>query len=224
MVELEQDGPPSSGEAFDNPALPERVVAVHRPGHHVGEQLQQVVFGTTAGQGESTNVMVEVEVGIGDPRGEREVQRRRVQFLSGPRDRVEAGQQGSLHVGLIRRRSAENRRGADDDRCMRIGVLDLQERRIQRVQVVHSVRLSLVGTWVELGSGRPIEDFVHVETRCHRCRFAVFGCRSDPDENLRVLSRRPNDVANDAAAFRGLGEVGERAGGVAGDRRFEQDP
>ena len=86
MVDLHQQRPPIVGEPFDDPALPQRAVAVQPLLHDAGDQPEQLGVIARIRQRDAMEVMRDVEVGVIHPFRCTEVERVSMQHLGAARD------------------------------------------------------------------------------------------------------------------------------------------
>ena len=146
VVDLQQHRPPSTGQALDDPALPERPVTVQALRHQPSDQPAQrrVVAGYR--KGGAPHVVPDVEVGIVDPHRPAEIERHGAQLLPVPRHQRQLAVDRPDHLVLRRHRALEHGHRRDGHGGMSIFVLGVQERRVQwRQPVRHGDSLSPPG-------------------------------------------------------------------------------
>jgi hypothetical protein len=127
MVHLGDQGPAAIGESFDDPVLPQRMIAVQALGHHPRHQLGELPVSAGRRQGGPPDVVPKVEVRVVDPDWPSEPERNRVQFLPVARHQRQTRGQESQELLMGGRGTLEHRNRCDRHRRMRILVLGIDE-------------------------------------------------------------------------------------------------
>jgi hypothetical protein len=141
MVQLHQDRPPVVRQSVDDPALPQRTIAIQPPLHHLCRPPEQRGIVTGPRQGGAPHMVGDVDVGARHPLGSREVEGLPTKDLAQTRYRHDAfGQVGGERVE-VGHWSGEYRDGPDGKAHMTIGVLGLEESRVKYGQLLHILSL-----------------------------------------------------------------------------------
>ena len=127
MVHLGDQGPAALGESFDDPVLPQRMIAVQALGHHPRHQLGELPVSAGRRQGGPPDVVTKIEVRVVDPDRPSEPERHRVQFLPVARHQRQTPGQESQELLMGRRGTLEHRYRRDRHRRVRILVLGIDE-------------------------------------------------------------------------------------------------
>ena len=135
VVGLVDDREAVALEPLDQVQLPERSRAVQRRREGLGDRLAELLFAAGRGQLRAAHVVVDVEVGVIDPEGTAELQRRHREPLAQARQQVQAAADAGEELLVAGRLALADQHGAD--RHVPVGLLVGQERRIERRQPVH---------------------------------------------------------------------------------------
>ena len=115
VVHLLHQRRPAATEALDDDELPQRPGAVEGVVGEQGRQVEQLAHRAGLGQGDAADVVVDVEVGVVDPRRRREVDGRRLdppaQAGHGPGRLLHPGPQGVEVRRAVEHRHRRERRG-----------------------------------------------------------------------------------------------------------------
>lgn len=122
-------------EALHHPHLPQWLGPVERLAHDPTDQVAELLVAAGGGESGVADVVPEVEVDIVDPHWPVVLERNEPHLLAVARHLRQLGRNHGQNVGELRRRSLEDGDRGNVHRTR--GVLDVEERRIQRTQALH---------------------------------------------------------------------------------------
>src|SRR4029077_3091117 len=115
--------------------------AIHPPRHHATEEPFDLDPATRCGEGCPTDVPVEVEVRIVDPRRSREIQHHSTYLLAVPGNQRQPAADRGDELAEVRSRPLEDGERTDRERCGRVDVLGLEEAGGEGSESVHPITL-----------------------------------------------------------------------------------
>ena len=127
MVHLGDQGPAAIGESFDDPVLPQRMIAVQALGHHPRHQRGKLPVVAGRRQGGPPDVVTKVEMRVIDPDRPSEPERHRLQFLPVARHQRQTPGQEGQDLLMGGRGTLEHRNRCDRHRRVWILVLGIDE-------------------------------------------------------------------------------------------------
>ena len=137
VVHLGNQRPAIPGESLDDPVLPQRVIAVEPLGHHPGHQVGELLVSPGRRQGGPPDVITKIEVRVLNPDRPPEAERHRAKLLPVTGHERQAPGEVGEHLLMRWRRTLEHGDRRDRHRDVRVRVLRVDERGVQRVQPVH---------------------------------------------------------------------------------------
>nr|WP_281291720.1 hypothetical protein [Mycobacterium helveticum] len=137
VMNLHQGAPPPVREAFDDPALPQRVIAIQPALHQIGDGPEQHRVVARLRQRRPAQVVGDVERGVLHPFRCRNLERVLAHALPEAGHAADPFGQRRGQRRLLGKGSVDDGRCADHQADVPVGVLCLQEAGLQRRQLLH---------------------------------------------------------------------------------------
>jgi hypothetical protein len=139
VVDLHQHRPSIALQAFDDPAFPQRAVAVQSALQHVGDNPEQFGVITWARYCHPPHMAADVESRIVDPLRRTNVERQGAQHLRASRNRSNALCQNSFEFLVLGHRAIDDGDSADRQTDVAVRILGHEEARIERIELLHEL-------------------------------------------------------------------------------------